>query len=194
MSVQQRCIEECITGSSAVWDLSTWADIAVIGASVATVLAVIVAWIGISKTIKNSRDLAKKTQTLNMIVGGEITKLHENGIRVLKEHPNNGAQTIARLAVDKKTLEADDQAKADALYEMLNWYEYLAAGVRHDILSEEYLRNSSFTTMNYIWDDAQLFVQGVRKRNNSQTFCEAFEELINRWKEVGYSGKLPSRK
>jgi len=185
--------------TSELWSIASIADMAAIAAGFATVTAVVVAWIGVTKTVRNSRDLAKKTQTLNMIVRGEITKIHEEAIKVLKEHPNDGAESIARLAVAKDQLEPEDRDKADALYEILNWYEYLAAGVRHDILSEEYLRNSSFTTIMRIWRDSRLFVRGVQERIERQekrtsTFCEALEWLVQRWDEAGYDGELPKLK
>lgn len=190
---------ECANCTSHLWTISTTADIAAIAAGIATVTAVIVAWIGVTKTVRNSRDLAKKTQTLNMIVRGEISNIHEEAIKVLNEHPNDGAESIARLAVKKDQLSDDDKNKADAIYEILNWYEYLAAGIRHDILSEEYLRNASFTTIMRIWRDSRLFVRGVQERierdeGRPSTFCEALEWLVSRWEKAGYSGELPKLK
>lgn len=170
---------------------ATIADWATVVAAAATTLAVVVAWWGVTKNIRNSRDLTKKSQTLSLIVRGEVTPMHEKAIAVLKAHPNDGDKSIARLAVDKGKLNEEDRESADALYELLNWYEYLSAGVRHDILSEEFLRNASYSTMQYIWQDAKLFIKGVRDRKDSDTFCEAFECLIDRWKEAGYDGKLP---
>ena len=70
-------------------------------------------------------------------------------------------------------------------------YEYMAVGVRHNILCEEILRNASYLTIIYIWKDAKLFIDGVRDRVNSNSFCEAFEWLIERWKKTGYDGVLP---
>ena len=177
-----------------IFHASNLADWATLASVFITAIAVLSAWIGVTKNINNSRDVAKKSQTLNMIIGGEISELHENAMRVLKSYPVNGGVSIATLAVDKNNLSEDDKKSADSIYEILNWYEYLSVGIRHNILSEEILRNSSFSTMNYIWKDSKPFIQGVRSRIESDTFCETFEWLIDRWRLVGYSGKLPQMK
>jgi hypothetical protein len=165
-----------------------WASLA---AAIATVLAVVVAWYGVTKTINNSRDLAKTKQALDLVTGDKSHQLHEAGIRVIKESYPDSHKVLMRLAGEKGNLSERGNRDADALYELLNWYEYLANAIRFDLISEEYIRKTSFTSTMYVWEAAQPFIQGVRERVRSDTFCEALEWLVHRWELAGYYGTLP---
>ncbi|MCH7506311.1 MAG: DUF4760 domain-containing protein [Proteobacteria bacterium] len=145
--------------------------------------------------IKNDRDIAKKANTLEVILRAEITEMHKSAFSVLKKYIDDRTKTIAVLAVGRAHLEKDDDRKdAEKIYEILNWYEYLAVGIRRNILSEEILRNACFTTMIELWSDSKLFVVCVRDRVGNANFCEAFERLVIRWEQAGYDGTLPPKR
>lgn len=168
--------------------LVEWLTLAGVGAAI---VATFLAWWGVVRTIRNDRDIAKKAQTLAVILKAELTQLHEEAFKILKDYGTDDARTIATLAVAKSALLEKDRIDADKIYAILNWYEYMAVGIRHDILCEEILRNASFTTIKNIWTDAEAFVLGVRTRVKSETAYEAFEWLVDRWAKAGYTGTLP---
>jgi len=185
-------------GLSAEW-WTFW--VALIGV-MAAIVSIFIARAGVIRTILSDRDIARKAKTLELILQAENTTIHELGTRAIAKYTNNHGSTIAELGVKRSELAQDRSGEpegtgkqrgkdADAIYALLNYYEYMAGGVRHNIVCEEILRNANYSSITDLTKDAMPFITEVRNRIKSETIYEAIIWLSKRWKKTGYSGKLP---
>ncbi len=157
-----------------------------------------------SPTVKNDllRDNARKAKTLEFIVQVENTDLHELGTAAIALYDNDHGASIAELGTKLSDLTKDREGEkegagkirrknADAVYALLNHYEYMATGVRHNIICEDILRNANFSTVISLVKSTKPFIEQLRRRSHSMTIFEAVEWMATRWEKAGYDGELP---
>lgn len=151
---------------------------------IVTVVSVIASAKGVIYQVKKSRETSKRLKAFDVINSIEYKPVHENGLKVLREF-NDNEKTISRLVEDKYSEQCDD------ILELLNHYEYLAVGVKEDILCEKTLRKANYTSFLIIYEGSEEFITSLRKKYDAPTVFSELEWMYKRWKKAGYDGPLP---
>lgn len=152
-------------------------------------VAIVASGIGVIYQIHQSRKIAKRLRTLDILLGHENDKTHEKGLKILRKYNADGKST-ARLAEDD--LKSDLRDEADVVFELLNYYEYLAVAISRNIICEKTLLKANYSTVIEIYESSKALIDGLQAKRHT-VFIEV-TWLYNRWKASGYFGKLPSRK
>lgn len=157
----------------------------------------IVAIIGVWLTwhsIQKSRETAKKTKSIEIIMDAERTLIHENGMSVLKKYDNSKKYSINVLGKNKtknKKLKQKREEDKQDLYNLLNYMEYLAIAIRQDSIDENTIRKASYSTVTYAFEASLPLIIELRRRLKKRHMFAEYEWLYHRWVNVGYKGKLP---
>lgn len=156
---------------------------------IVAILAIIASAIGVIYQIHQSRKIAKRLRTLDILLSHENDQMHENGLKILRKYNEDGLST-ARLGEDG--LDESKRDEADTVFELLNYYEYLAVAISRNIICEKTLLKANRSTVIEIYESSKELIDRLQKNQNT-VFIE-LTWLYNRWKSNGHYGKLPSRK
>jgi len=151
-------------------------------------LGILAAAAGIIYQVYKSRETAKRIKAFDTINSAEFLPLHEEGLCVLRKY-NDSGQTVGRLIEDNEC--EDLRSEKDKVLALLNHYEYLSSGIRLNIVCEETVRKTNFSSFMEVFESSNELILGLRKRNKRQSiFCE-LEWLYKRWAKASLDGRLP---
>ena len=79
---------------------------------------------------------------------------------------------------------AANAAQKNALRFILNYYEFIAAGVRNGDISERLLRDSERGTIVKLFEVSQIYIGSIKTKRDRQAIYEHIEWLYRRWHEA----------
>ncbi len=151
------------------------------------------------KQIKSDRDIAKKSNTMGLLLSSEFRKTHENAALTIskysKKNPENssnnngkGYQSLAVLAGPVEKLSSEQVRDGGYIYEMLNFVEALAVGIRRNIYCEETAKDYLYTSVLQLHKSTLPFIVQIQTDDNKVTenSSTAYQEmlcLVNRWQQ-----------
>ncbi len=153
------------------------------------IVAIVASAIGVMYQIHQSRKISKRLRTLDILLDHENDKTHEDALAILRKYNIDGKST-ARLG--ENHLKKDLRDDADIVFELLNYYEYLAVAVSRNIICEKTLLKANFSTVIEIYESSRELIQKLQ--TSKPTVFIELTWLYKRWNKVGIFGKLPSIK
>lgn len=130
-------------------------------------------------TLNHNRTVAKQKETALLMFNSRTDDMLRSGyrtIRLLHSSPNDNIVTYATDAEKRNTDEADK------IRYVLNHWERTAVCVSHEIYCEEILKNSMYTTVVNVYEQAEPFIRAIRKVAGTETVYQEFEAMVKRWK------------
>lgn len=145
----------------------------------AILITAVVAIFTAASAIRNDRAIARTRLAFESF---SATLWDQDYIKARKkfiEIRNSGDDTAKWSAA-----EHDASEEAEAMRNILNYYETLAIGIKNKVLDEKFLFNALRGVLLRDWDTADPFVVAMRKRfTNDQIFIET-ETLARRWVDL----------
>lgn len=167
-----------------------WIAVIIQGIMLAIAIAAIFyAYKGIKNQITSSREIAKKTKAIDLIFEIEQTDLHEKGLKVIYKYEDSNEKSIARLA--EKGIKKDDVRIKERtnLANLLNYYEYMAVAIKHNIICEDTLKKANFKIVLSIVKVSKPFIEDIRTKYEQESSFKELEWLYDRWKDQEYEDK-----
>lgn len=145
--------------------------------------------------IHSSRQMTRRKNSADVIFNSKNDDVLRAGIRTIRNLNNDPNVEIARFAyIVQPASSAVDQGvsnggisqnysvqDADAINYVLNYYEYVAVGIKRGIYDELILKDSSYTTFVHMYEFCKPYIDSVRRLNQRYTtWCE-FECLAKKW-------------
>jgi len=136
-----------------------------------TIIGVLGSTIAIVAIVAN-RKTAKLKNTADILIRWREDEQVKKGLSVLRDWHNDDEKSVAVLATSNQNKE-----DLDNLRYLLNFMEDIAAGVKHDIYDEKFLRSSIRTIVINTWKMAKPFIDEIRTKHNNDAFYEHLESL-----------------
>lgn len=154
-------------------------SIILLGGVIATLLAIRSAKIATIATINNNRTLTMQTETAALLFNSRADDMLRAGYQTIRELHSSSADNIVSYATDpaKRSTEKYGQI----LY-VLNHWERIAVCVSHRIYCEDILKDSMFTTVVNIFEQAEPFIRALRKEAGTETIYQDLTNMVGRWK------------
>lgn len=148
-------------------------------------LSAIVAFIGVSRTLKETRRQHCDRATLDYIMGRNKDDRFLSCFKIARKLDLEEGFDMKSLATAEKSSDPD----AEDIRYILNQYEYLAVGIKNNIYNEKMLKESIFSTTINLFKSTKPFIEAVNERivkdgGKGSAYCE-FEALARRWKIEG---------
>ncbi len=160
-----------------LWAMPTIGTLAL----VVSVVAVLVAYNAIKTNRKISEDktiadrkTAKLKNTADILVRWREDDKVRKGLQVLRDWHNNPETSVSVLATS-----SNNKDDLNDLRYLLNFMEDIAAGVKHDIYDEQFLRSSIRSIVRNTWTMAKPFIESVRAKEKNNAYYEHLERLKN---------------
>jgi hypothetical protein len=149
------------------------------GGVIATLIAIRSAKNATISTITNSRNIAKQTETALMMFHSRTDDMLRAGYKTIRELHGSGGDNIVSYATDKAKRASD---KNEQIRYVLNHWERIAVCVSHQIYCEEILKDSMYTTVVNVFEQAEPFIRALRKHAGTETIYQDLEKMVIRWK------------
>lgn len=154
-------------------------SIILLGGVIATLLAIRSARKATLNTINNNRAIAQQTETALLMFHSRADDMLRAGYKTIRElHDCNGDNIVA-YATDatKRASEKNEQIRY-----VLNHWERIAVCVSHKIYCEDILKDSMYTTVVNVFEQADPFIRALRKIAATETIYQDLEKMVKRWK------------
>ncbi|MCV6612656.1 MAG: DUF4760 domain-containing protein [Amphritea sp.] len=136
--------------------------------------ALFAAWAVIS-----ARQMTRKKNAADVIFHSKSDTSLRTGIKTIMRLNSDKDVDISKYAYDSD--EERHAAEAGSIRYVLNYYEYIAVGIKRGIYDEKILKDSSYSTMTSMYEFCEPYIQSVRRVNaRNTTWCE-FERLAKKW-------------
>lgn len=137
--------------------------------------AIFAAW-----AVHSSRQMTRRKNSADVIFNSKNDDRLRDGIRTIRRLNDDSNVEISKYAYEQSADEATQKDSAAVNY-VLNYYEYVAVGIKRGIYDESILKDSSYTTLVHMYEFCLPYIENVRRlRQRSTTWCE-FEKLALRW-------------
>jgi Domain of unknown function (DUF4760) len=141
----------------------------------AALVGVAMATLGWLYTCRRNLRLSRKQHTFTALLNTSFAPMyHENMDKI-------------RVPINTRTmpdLDASENAQQRrALQFILNYYEFIAAGVRNGDISERLLRDSERGTIVKLFEVSQGYIGSIKTARDRQAVYEHIEWLYKRWHE-----------
>jgi hypothetical protein len=165
--------------------------------SIAALIAAGVAARMALSNIKVTRSIAKTKETFALLNNANFIKARNAFSEVKTEcadnpqaiaiyaYPFKAPQGVTAGTLDVTKLREEHKIKAGFLRSVLNDYENMALGVKHNIIDEKYLYKSMKTNMINDWKRLSPLIYTYRDRAKSHTAFVEFEGLVYSWENEG---------
>ncbi|MQY43009.1 DUF4760 domain-containing protein [Epibacterium sp. SM1969] len=174
--------------------------VSLLGIATATVTALVTTAIGLFAAYRTYRNTAaanaraqRKQHTINILFQSRLSEYFQTTNSLRKEiFPTD--QDI--YLDDWKAARAQNgkpREGAEALQQLLNYYEFLAVGIEQGDLDKDLLRKSIRGIMCNLVDDARFMIAELRE--NDPTTLEHLAQLYEEWRaeKLNYAGVLSER-
>lgn len=130
------------------------------------------------QTIKHNRTIAKQKETALLLFNSRTDDMLRLGYKVIRDLQASNDDNIASYATDdgKRNSEPADQIRY-----VLNHWERTAVCVGHEIYCEKILKDSMFTTVVNMYEQAEPFIKAIRRRVGRDTLYQELECMVKRW-------------
>lgn len=126
----------------------------------------------------SARQMTRKKNAADVIFSSKHDHELDEGMRVLHRINADENHDVGKYAYDAHS--STDEARQ--LRYVLNYWEYVAVGIRRGIYDEFILKDSKCNTLIHLYRNAEPFIQNVRRTNRRDTiYCE-LERLAKRWR------------
>jgi hypothetical protein len=71
----------------------------------------------------------------------------------------------------------------ESVFFLLNYYEFLAAGLRRGVLSEDLFRDDQANIVNHLYKNSVVLIDALRKEKGRPGILREFEWLHRRWSD-----------
>lgn len=137
----------------------------------------------------------RKQHTINILFQSRMSEYFQDTNRRRKEIFPTDQDIFLEDWKEKRALGGKFAEGADALQQMLNYYEFIAVGINQKDLDEELLRQSLRGIMCNLVDDARFMIAELRA-GDEKTLTH-LAELYERWRDKGekrnYVDKISER-
>lgn len=130
--------------------------------------------------VYSSRQLTQRKNSADVIFNSKNDEKLRAGIKVICKLNNNPDIEISKYAYDL-TNDTHMQDDATAINYVLNYYEYVAVGVKERIYDEAILKKSSYTTLVHMYEFCEPYIKNIRRQNQRPTVWCEFEALAKKW-------------
>jgi hypothetical protein len=76
-----------------------------------------------------------------------------------------------------------NQELMESVFFLLNYYEFLAAGLRRGVLSEDLFRDDQANIVNHLYKNSVVLIDALRKEKGRPGILREFEWLHRRWSD-----------
>ncbi|SEG47121.1 protein of unknown function [Oceanospirillum linum] len=136
----------------------------------------------------SARQMTRRKNSADVIFNSKNDKKLRDGIKTISQLHKDSTVELAQFAYDL----SNDQTKRDqaaSINYVLNYYEYVAVGVKRGIYDEAILKDSSYSTLVHMYEFCQPYIENVRRQNQRPTtWCE-FEALAQKWQDKPLKAK-----
>lgn len=136
-------------------------------------------------SVRSARATARKVQTAELMFGTRADTQLSSGYKRLQTLHNAPDQNLRSLASNDKR----DSEEANQIRYLLNHWERISVGIGQDIYCEKMLKETSYSTVIKLYDQALPFINAVREAEGRTTFYQDFEALAKRWKKKHLKAK-----
>lgn len=140
------------------------------------------------RTIKHTRTIAKQKETALLLFHARTDDGLRDGYRVIRELHSCSTDNIVSYATDPSKKGSD---KADKIRYVLNHWERIAICVGHQIYCEKILKESNYTSVVNIFEQAEPFIRAMRKDANTETIYQDLECMVKRWRSAPLAKRQP---
>jgi hypothetical protein len=126
--------------------------------------------------IYSNRQLARKKNSLDTVLSCKGDANYRESIKAIHQIHKDPNKEVSKFAYAESATEAD----ADSIRYLLNFYEYLAVGIKSKIYDEPLLKDSMYTSLITVFERCEGFIDIVRKNGQKTAFCN-FERLAKKW-------------
>ena len=133
------------------------------------------------RTLKAHKQESKNLATLNLIIHQRSDEKFNKSLDLLtdlikKQQGNAYMDLSSYLLADKKSEEAK------AIFEVLNFREFVAVGINSGIIDEKTYKRAYCSVFVRDWENLKHTVEAVRKDLGKDTMFQDFEKLATKWK------------
>ncbi len=148
------------------------------GLFIGIVVAIVSVW--------SMRVVARKKQTADFLFLSRTDQKLLDGNKLLSELHTSEDKNMRSFACREKI----DTDECVHIRYVLNHYERIAIGIQEGIYDEVMLKKASYTSVRKLHDQAKPFIDGVRDSENTKTYYQEFEWLVERWKKQPLKSKV----
>lgn len=159
-----------------------------LGGVLATLRVIKTTRVATLENIESSRKLAKQTETALLMFNSRTDDMLRAGYRTIRELHRSNSDNIVAYATDASKRASE---QADQIRYVLNHWERIAVCIGHGIYCEDILKDSMFTTVVNVYDQAEPFIKALRREAATQTIYQDFERLAARWRQAPLKHRLP---
>lgn len=127
-------------------------------------------------SIVNSRHIARKKQSIDMLMDMRCDKLMNDALATISKLHNND-EGLRKFAQPSNRASEE----AEHLRLALNHFEYIAVGIRSGIYDEILVKDGIYTTIVDTFFKTEPYIKAVRQVTNRETIYQDFECLARRW-------------
>ncbi len=147
-------------------------------------LAIVLTAIFAAWAVHSARQMTKRKNSADVIFNSKNDSTLRYGISTIRRLNQDSSVEIAQFAYDLSEKSEDRRNDTASIIYVLNYYEYVAVGIKRGIYDEGILKDSSYTTLIHMYEFCEPYIQNVRRQNQrSTTWCE-FEKLALKWKRA----------
>ena len=128
------------------------------------------ATIGWVYTARRARTLSRKQHTFNALLQMSMTKEFEDKTAKIRPYVRDNA------------VPANDHNLNDDVMWLLNYYEFLAAGIRNGDIDEQLLYDSEYGFILAFYEASTDYREGIRKKRQLQDIYAHLDWLYSQWK------------
>lgn len=129
-------------------------------------------------TIKHNRTIAQQKETALLLFNSRTDDMLRLGYKVIRDLQSSTVDNIASYATDDTKRNSE---QADQIRYVLNHWERTAVCVGHQIYCEKILKDSMFTTVVNMFEQAEPFIKAIRRRVGRETLYQDLECMVKRW-------------
>lgn len=130
------------------------------------------------QTIKHNRTIAKQKETALLLFNSRTDEMLRKGYKVIRDLQSSTDDNIASYATDDSKRNSE---QADQIRYVLNHWERTAVCVGHEIYCEKILKDSMFTTVVNMYEQAEPFIKAIRRKVGRDTLYQDLEHMVKRW-------------
>jgi hypothetical protein len=145
--------------------------------SVVTLLGIVVGVITLIVSLHRNRTLLRTQHTFNALLQMSFNERYQADLESLR--PYFAGEVV--LPKDLFDPSKDHKQLRTALLLLLNYYEFLAAGVRYKVLSEKILRADQKFFVFDLYNISKEFIIERRKKRDRPALYNGLEWLHERW-------------
>lgn len=142
----------------------------------AIMVSAILATVGWLYAARRSRALSKKQQTINIILNANLNELFLS--KRAKIAPYLIAGTIKETVLDQ-----EDRELRSVLRDILNHYEFVAAGLRNGDFDEKLIKDSEKSTYTFLFKACERYIYTLRYDRERRAIYEHLEWVYIRWEK-----------